>query len=112
MKKVFRTILFVVLGLLIIGTFVFLWKKSQPKVTSYEIVTPQTMTIQKKTVATGKVEPRDEVAIVPQISGIVSALYKEAGQYVKEAGRGLEFRFSGSHPGPKPGSPYNRRGSA
>lgn len=84
MKKVFRTILFVVLGLLIIGTFVFLWKKSRPKVTSYEIVTPQTMTIQKKTVATGKVEPRDEVAIVPQISGIVSALYKEAGQYVKE----------------------------
>lgn len=84
MKKVFRTILFVVLGLVVIGTFFFLWKKSQPKVTTYEIVTPQTLSLQKKTVATGKVEPRYEVAIVPQISGIVSAIYKEAGQYVKE----------------------------
>ncbi|MDD2594879.1 MAG: efflux RND transporter periplasmic adaptor subunit [Bacteroidales bacterium] len=84
MKKVFRTILFVLLGAVVIATFIFLWKKSQPKIESYEIVKPQIQTIVKKTVATGKVEPRDEVAIVPQISGIVSALYKEAGQFVKE----------------------------
>ncbi len=35
-------------------------------------------------VATGKVEPRDEVLIKPQISGIVSDVYKEAGQMVRK----------------------------
>ena len=38
----------------------------------------------KTTVATGKVEPRDEVLIKPQISGIISEVYKEAGQSVKQ----------------------------
>lgn len=32
----------------------------------------------------GKVEPRDEVLIKPQMSGIISELLKEAGQMVKE----------------------------
>lgn len=49
----------------------------------YQIVTPVVGTIEKKTVATGKVEPRDEVLIKPQISGIVSEVCKEAGQSVK-----------------------------
>ena len=34
--------------------------------------------------ATGKVEPRDEVLIKPQISGIISEVYKEAGQTIKQ----------------------------
>ncbi|MCL2246492.1 MAG: efflux RND transporter periplasmic adaptor subunit, partial [Lentimicrobiaceae bacterium] len=37
----------------------------------------------KKTIITGTVEPRNEVAIKPQISGIVIELYKEAGQLIK-----------------------------
>ena len=32
----------------------------------------------------GKVEPRDEVLIKPQISGIISEVYKEAGQTIKQ----------------------------
>ena len=36
------------------------------------------------TVATGKIEPRDEVQIKPQISGIISEVYKEAGETVKK----------------------------
>ena len=43
-----------------------------------------TFTLAKTTVATGKVEPRDEVLIKPQISGIISEVYKEAGQSVKQ----------------------------
>ncbi len=34
--------------------------------------------------ATGKVEPRDEILIKPQISGIIDDVYKEAGQTVKK----------------------------
>ena len=62
----------------------FLYQKSQPKVTVYETVTPEVTDLEKTTVATGKVEPRDEVLIKPQISGIISEVYKEAGQSVRQ----------------------------
>lgn len=83
MKKIVRIVLLVLVGLAVLGTFYFLWKKSQPVVTVYEVVTPKTGTVETKTVATGKVEPRDEVLIKPQMSGIISEVLKEAGQMVK-----------------------------
>ena len=54
------------------------------EVITYEIVTPEITDLEKTTVATGKVEPRDEILIKPQISGIVDEVYKEAGQTVKK----------------------------
>lgn len=83
-KKVLRIIFLVFVGAAVVGTFYFLWKKAQPVITLYELVTPARDTIETKTVATGKVEPRDEVLIKPQMSGIISELLKEAGQMVKE----------------------------
>lgn len=83
-KKILRIALLVLVGAAVVGTFYFLWKKSQPVITVYELVAPQRDTIETKTVATGKVEPRDEVLIKPQMSGIISELLKEAGQMVKE----------------------------
>lgn len=83
MKKIFR---FIIIGLIAIGvisTFVFLWKKSQPVEKKYEIVEVTSGNIEKKTVATGKVEPRNEILIKPQLSGIISEIYKEAGDKVK-----------------------------
>lgn len=77
-----RIILLSLVGLAVIGTFVFLWKKAQPVVTVYEIVKPETGMVETKTVATGNVEPRYEVLIKPQISGIISELMKEPGQKV------------------------------
>lgn len=82
-KKILRILLLVMVGAAVIGTFYFLWKKAQPVITVYEIVTPVTGTVQTKTVATGNVEPRYEVLIKPQISGIISELTKEAGQMIK-----------------------------
>ena len=84
MKKVGKIILFVLLGIIVLATFSFLWNKSHPKATVYEIVSPTIGTIENKTVATGKIEPRDEILIKPQISGIVSEVYKEAGQMIRE----------------------------
>ena len=52
--------------------------------TEYEIVTPERGTVETKTVATGNVEPRYEILIKPQISGIISEVLKEAGQRVTE----------------------------
>ena len=84
MKKFVKIALIVVIAAIFIGTFVFLYIKSQPEETVYEIVTPVIGDIEKSTVATGKVEPRDEVLIKPQISGIISEVYKEAGQHVRK----------------------------
>ena len=87
-KKFLKIALLVVIAALFIWTFVFLYQKSQPKVTVYETIVPEVTDLEKTTVATGKVEPRDEVLIKPQISGIIAEVYKEAGQSVKQ-GEGL-----------------------
>ena len=84
MKKYFKLLIAALIALVFIGTFVFLWKKSQPKPVVYTEFTPQQQDIRKTTIITGKIEPRNEVNVKPQISGIVSELLKEPGQYVSE----------------------------
>ena len=82
MKKYSKLIIAAIIALIFIGTFVFLWQKSQPKEIVYNEFTPKKEDIQKTTIITGKIEPRNEVNIKPQISGIITELYKEAGDYV------------------------------
>ena len=82
MKKYSKLIIAAIIALIFIGTFVFLWQKSQPKEVVYNEFTPKQDSIQKTTIITGKIEPRNEVNIKPQISGIISELYKEPGDYV------------------------------
>ena len=67
-----------------IGTFVFLWIQSRPKTVEYEEITPTVKDIRKTSVITGKIEPRNEVAVKPQISGIITDIYKDAGEMVTE----------------------------
>lgn len=103
-KKILRIILLVLVGAAVIGTFYFLWKKAQPVITVYEIVTPEKGDVETKTVATGNVEPRFEVEIKPQISGIISELKKEAGQMVQA---GEDYRhYQGN---PRDGTAQQRR---
>ena len=83
MKKVGKILLFILLGIIVISTFVFLWNKSKPEIKVYEIITPVTSDIENRTIATGKVEPRDEILIKPQLSGIISEVRKEAGERIK-----------------------------
>ena len=82
MKRYSKLIIAAIIALIFIGTFVFLWQKSQPKEIVYNEFTPKTEDIQKTTIITGKIEPRNEVNVKPQISGIITDLYKEAGDYV------------------------------
>ena len=84
MKKFGKYLIFILIGLVFIGTFAYLFKRSQPKETRYEELSPAVEDIIKSTVVTGKIQPRDEVNVKPQISGIIAELYKEAGQSVKE----------------------------
>ena len=84
MKKYRKLIIATIIALIFIGTFVFLWQKSQPKEIVYSEFTPTMNEVKKTTVITGKIEPRNEVNVKPQISGIITEIYKEAGQYVQQ----------------------------
>ena len=84
MKKYLKITLLVIIAIILVGTFVFLYQKSKPKVIVYETLAAEVTDLEKTTVATGKVEPRDEILIKPQISGIVDEVFKEAGQSVRK----------------------------
>ncbi|MCR5697714.1 MAG: efflux RND transporter periplasmic adaptor subunit [Marinilabiliaceae bacterium] len=84
MKRFFRIALLVIVALVFIWTFYFLWAKGKPVELAYETSKASFANIEKTTIATGKIEPRNEIDIKPQISGIITELYKEAGQMVKK----------------------------
>ena len=83
MKRFFRVFWISLLVLLFLGTMVFLWMKSRPQVQTYELLSPQTRTIENSIIATGKVEPSNEVQIKPQISGIIDAIHYDPGDDIK-----------------------------
>ncbi len=83
MKKYSKLIIAAIIGIIFLGTFVFLWKKSQPKEVVYNEFTPELRDIEKSTIVTGKIEPRNEVNVKPQISGIITDILKQAGDYVQ-----------------------------
>jgi len=84
MKKYLKLVIAAIVALIFIGTFVFLWHKSQPKEIVYSEFTPEKKDLQKTTIITGKIEPRNEVNVKPQISGIIAELMKEPGDRVQQ----------------------------
>jgi HlyD family secretion protein len=83
MKKVFKYIL---IGILVLGviyaTNFFISTNNQDPI-KYESVAPIRTNIEKKTVATGKVVPEDQVEIKPQISGIIEEVFVKEGEILK-----------------------------
>ena len=84
MKKFFRIVFLLVLLLAVVATFMYLYRRSQPVPDRYEELKPQLTDIENTTVVTGKIEPRNEVNVKPQISGIITELYKQAGDAVQQ----------------------------
>ena len=83
MKKYGKVIMVAIFAIVLVGIFVFLYLKSRPEEIRYEKVRPEIRTIEKTAVVTGKIVPRDEINIKPQISGIITELFKEAGEMVR-----------------------------
>ena len=84
MKRVFKYIIFALVAAIFIGTFVYLSRSSRPEAVRYQELEVTVSDIRRTTVVTGKIEPRNEVNVKPQINGIIAELYKEAGQQVRE----------------------------
>lgn len=66
-----------------IYTVNFLYKKEQTAEAFYRTQTAQQGDIVLKTVASGSIQPRHEILIKPQVSGIVRIVHIEAGDLVK-----------------------------
>lgn len=84
MKKIIGVVLGIIFVLLVIGTAVFLYKKSNKKPVVFTTSTPVRADIVQKTVATGSVVPREEVEIKPLVSGIVDELFVTEGQTIEK----------------------------
>lgn len=85
-KKWPKILLWVVLGLAIIGVIATAIVKSQGKAKElYEEVTPTANdSIVKSTVLTGSIEPRDEILVKPNMNGIIAELNHLPGDFVQE----------------------------
>lgn len=77
---IFTSVLF--LGLCV-GVTYYLYAKQHKDPVVYQTEAPFRTTIIKKTVATGSIEPRREVLIKSQVSGIVDKVFVKAGEAVK-----------------------------
>jgi HlyD family secretion protein len=82
MKTFFKIFILVVIVGGFVFTIYFLYNKSQAKPVVFETATPIITNIIKKTVATGSVVPRKEIAIKPKVSGIIEEIYVEEGQSI------------------------------
>jgi HlyD family secretion protein len=77
---------YALIGVLVLGALwaaAFFIKSNSKSSITYETKKPFISSIEKKTVATGKVIPQEEVEIKPQISGIIDKIYLEEGAQVK-----------------------------
>jgi len=84
MKKIIKiTLIIVVIGAFV-WTLFFLYKKSSNKQVLSETTSPLYTNIIKKSIATGSINPRKEIEIKPQVSGIIEKIYVIAGTPIKK----------------------------
>ncbi|CAI8358021.1 MAG: Macrolide export protein MacA [Flavobacterium sp. SCGC AAA160-P02] len=83
MSKRAKSILSIVV-LAFAGVLIWLGKKNQDNIITYETEKPFKTNIVRKTVATGKVIPLEEIEIKPQITGIINKIYLLEGANVKK----------------------------
>ncbi len=82
MKKISIVIILLLFVVAFLGTVGFLYGKSQEPPVIFETDQPFVTDIIRKTVATGSIVPRREVALKSQVPGVVDELYFEEGASV------------------------------
>lgn len=79
-----KKIIFGTIALALIAVLIWFGKKNKKSIVEYETEKTFKANIVRKTVATGKIVPLEEVEIKPQISGIIDKIYLEEGAQVKK----------------------------
>lgn len=77
-----KTIIFSIIAIAFVAVILYFVKSNKKTVELFETEKTFKATIVDKTVATGKVQPLEEVEIKPQISGIIDRIYLEEGAIV------------------------------
>lgn len=84
MKKAFPLVLLAVVALAFVWTLFFLYNKSKGKPEVFDTMQAKKQDIVKRTVASGSIVPRREIALKPRVSGILSDILVEPGRSVKK----------------------------
>lgn len=83
MSKRAKIILIIIVSLFV-AALTWFYFKNKKSIITYETQKPFKTSIVKKTVATGKVVPLEEIEIKPQITGIIDKIFLEEGAIVKK----------------------------
>lgn len=83
MNKYFKYALIIIFVVALLAAVIWVLKSNSTPVEIYKTETAQKENIINKVVATGKVIPEDEIAIKPQIQGIIDKIFVEEGNQIK-----------------------------
>ena len=83
MKKGCTISILVFLAVAFAGALFWLYQKNAQPPVVYETEQAEIRSISKSTVATGNINPKEEIFIKPNMSGIIEEVYVEAGDYIK-----------------------------
>lgn len=83
MKRKGTLIILILIVISFVGGVYYIYSKDQQDPVAYTTETPTTETILKRTVATGKIVPREEILIKPNISGIIEEVFVLPGELVQ-----------------------------
>lgn len=83
MKRTGTIITLLIIAIAFVVGIWYIYTKDKQDPIAYTTEQATTRTIVKKTVATGSIVPKEEVLIKPNISGIISEIYVEAGDNIK-----------------------------
>ena len=84
MKKPVKIILGIVLLFLLVWVLAYFKKANAAAVEDFKVAEPFYTSINTKIVATGKLNPEEEIELKPQVSGIVDKILVEEGDIVKK----------------------------
>ncbi|WP_347922984.1 efflux RND transporter periplasmic adaptor subunit [Pontimicrobium sp. SW4] len=84
MKKAVKIILGIVLLILLVWVLAYFKKSNTAEVEEFKVKEPYYTSIKTKIVATGKLNPEEEIELKPQISGIVDKILVEEGDIIKK----------------------------
>tara|TARA_R110002096_G_scaffold436038_2_gene665851 strand:+ start:118462 stop:119559 length:1098 start_codon:yes stop_codon:yes gene_type:complete len=84
MKRILPFVISISVLAALVWTMFFLYNKSQAVAEVFQTEKPAIRDIVLKTVATGSIEPRQQIEIKPRVSGVLDELFVEAGDVVTQ----------------------------
>lgn len=83
MKKGVTVTILIFIAVVFFGALYYLYAKNQESPIVFKTEKAEIKTIVKNTIATGNIQPDEEVLIKPNISGIIEEVYIKAGEKIK-----------------------------